>query len=261
MLTEILQIPALKTASKKAITPAVTTLYLQFNLQLHYSEISLFREAVLRCIPNQQEQEIFSNETIDKEGKKKNKFVYPLVQFRVRNGFAVLWAMQQAVPLVEKFLQQYSKQFKWGKRPFALQVQQREKENNYTVKLFNAKLRLQPVIYRLYAYIPFSNVGSTKNYTWLKENRNLPDVQKTKKMEQLLTNHLCSFIHFSGGFIPKEKIKLTILDKKPLSKIFYNGIEYAAFDLRYTVNLNLPDYIGLGNNPSHGFGWQRLEKE
>lgn len=251
----------LASATAKTVNPLVTTLYVQFNLPLNYGQISLFREEVLRCIPNDGEREVFSNETTDAAGRQKNMFRYPAIQFRVRNGLAVLWAMQNGVPLLEKFLQQYSRTFTWLHKPFNLQQVQHIKDNNYPVKAFNPKMRLLPVVYRLHTYLPFTNAGPTKNYTWLKENRNLPDTEKTKKIEQLLVNHICSFIHFGGGYIDKKKIKLVILDKVPLTKVFYNNIEYAAFDIRYTVNLNLPDYIGLGNICSHGFGWQRLEKE
>lgn len=253
--------PSTKTTSKKTIPPVITSLYVEFNLKLHESRIHFFREEVLACIPNKKEREIFSNETVDESGKQKNIMQYPMVQFRVRKGYATLWAMQAAVPAVEKFIHKYSANFKWRGQPFLLQTTKHEKDNNYTVKVFNPALHLQPVVYRLYAYIPFTNSGSSKNYDWLKDNRNLPDVEKTKKMEQLLTNHLCSFIHYSGGFIDKKKIKLCILDKMPLQKIMFKGQEYAAYNLRYTVNLNLPDYIGVGNMCSHGFGWQRLEKE
>lgn len=250
------------TATKtKTTSPLVTSLFVQLNLPISYAQISLFREAVLRTIPNDDERAIFSNETVDKEGKRKNIFRYPQVQFRARKGYAVLWAVQAGVPLVEKFLQQYSRQFAWHNKPYLLQQQHFIKDNNFTIKTFNPKLRLQPVVYRLYAYLPFTNSGQTKNYTWLKENRNLPDIEKTEKLQQLMVNHLCSFIHYTGGYIDKKKIKLAILDKAPLTKVFFNDIEYAAFDIRYTVNLTLPDYLGLGNICSHGFGWQRLEKD
>ncbi len=247
--------------SKKTISPVITSLYVEFNLKLHESQIHLFREEILACIPNKKEKEIFRNETTDETGRQKNIMQYPLVQFRVRKGYAVLWALQAGVPAVEKFIHKYSGHFKWRGQPFLLKVVNREKENKTEVKVFNPALQMQLVVYRLYAYIPFTNSGSSKNYDWLKENRNLPDIEKTKKMEQLLTNHLCSFIHYSSGFIDKKKIKLCILDKTPLQKIMFKGQEYAAYNLRYTVNLNLPDYIGLGNMHSHGFGWQRLERE
>jgi len=245
----------------KTVYPVITYACLQFNLEITPSDISLFREAVLRCIPDDAERTVFSNETVDEKGKKKNITRYPLVQFRVRDGYAAIWAMQDAVALAGKFAQEYKKHFAWRHKPYALKLMENtSQESNYPVRMFNPALTLRPVVYHLYYYIPFTNAGKNKNYDWIKNNQNLPDTAKTKKIEQLMTNHLCSFIHYADGFIPKQKIKLTILDKKLLEHVTFDGRKHMAYDIRYTVNLYLPDYIGLGNKCSHGFGWQRLEK-
>ena len=61
--------------------------------------------------------------------------------------------------------------------------------------------------------------------------------------------------------IPKQKIKLTILDKKLLEGVNFKGREHPAYEIRYTVNLNMPQFIAIGNKCSHGFGWQRQEEE
>lgn len=247
---------------KKTVYPVITYTCLQFNLKITPSEISLFREAVLRCISDDAERAIFSNETADDKGRQKNIVRYPIVQFRVRDGYAVIWAMQDAVALVGKFVREYKKHFVWRHNPFALQVMDNAsvQESNYPMRLFNPKLTIRPVVYHVYYYIPFTNAGKNKNFDWIKENKNLADTAKTRKIEELMTNHLCSFIHYAGGFIPKQKIKLTILDKKLLEHVTFDGRKHMAYDIRYTVNLYLPDFIGIGNKCSHGFGWQRLEK-
>ena len=254
--------PTVTAKPKKTAYPVITYSCLQLNLKISASEISDFREAILRCIADDEERQVFSNETTDEHGKQKNIVQYPLVQYRVRNGYAVLWAMQGAVALVEKFMEAYKSNFTWRHKPYALSIMKDASVlgSNYPVRLFNPALAIRPVVYHLYYYIPYTNAGKNKNYDWIKNNQNLPDTAKTKKLEQLMTNHLCSFLHYAGGFIPKKKIKLTILDKKPLDHVTFDGRGHIAYDIRYTVNLYLPDYIGIGNKCSHGFGWQRLEK-
>lgn len=252
------------TTSTKTLHPTINSLLIIFNLPLTNGKVHQFRQDVLNCIPDAEEREIWSNEAADKNGKAKRKDTYPLIQFRCHEHQAALFALQAGVPLVEKFLETYCNPGKKNRKPFFvnndkffLEVQYRDSKDNFIVKPFNPKLRTHPVIYRLHTWLPFSS----SNYEWWKANRNEPDTVKTKKLEQLLVSHLCTFIHYTGGFIPRQKIKLTVLDKDRLKQVIYKDIGQVAFDIRYTVNLQLPQYIGLGNHPSHGFGWQRLEKE
>lgn len=247
--------------AKKTIHPRLSTLLVVFNLPLRHAQIRLFRQAVLQGIENDAEREMFSNEAHTPGGVKRLT-TYPLIQFRQHEGYAALFALQAGVPQLEKFVQQFAHARKpqpisWKGRPFALQVVKRERENMFEVKPFNPALRPVPVVYRLHTWLPFSK----DNYNWWKENRNLPDSDKTKKLEQLLVSHLCSFIFYTGGHIPRAKIKLRILDKDRLKQVFFKDIGQVAYDIRYTVNLQLPPWIGLGNHPGQGFGWQRPETD
>src|SRR5262249_10874263 len=154
----------------------------------------------------------------------------------------------------------YSQYFQWHGRPCQLQaVPGGVGRGHYPMQLCNPATAMRQPVYRLRYYLPFTNAGNSKNYDLIKENANLPDIEKTKKLEQLLTNHLCSLIHYAGGYVPKKKIQLSILDKKPLGDIAFDGRGYKACHIRYTVNMYLPGGIGLGNKCSHGFGWQQPE--
>jgi len=254
-----------KKTTSKTVSSTVTSLWVVFNLPLHYGDIQLFREAILHCIKEDQERIIVSNEDDRKGDKEKNISTYPVVQFRCHQQKAAIFAIKQGVHIIEKFLLQYchadkrkTNPFPWNGDKWHLQDVIKEKENNFEVKLVNPKLRIKPVVYRLHAWLPFSK----DNYeNWWKPNRNLSDTEKTKKLEQILTGHLCAFIQHTGGYIPRHKFKLSILDKDRLKKIFYKEVGQVAFDIRYTVNLLLPERIGLGNHPAFGFGWQKLETE
>lgn len=248
------------TQKQKTVYPRINFILIEFNLPLRPSQIHDFREAILRCIPDEAEREIFSNEWVE-EGVRKTIVRYPLVQFRCRNGHAAIWAMQEAVPLVNKFMEQCRKKFSWQGKKLELLISQLPMESkNYPVKLLNSRVQPEPVIYRLYYYIPFSNDNKNKNYDWWKASRNRPDTEKTRKLEELMVSHICSLIHYAGGFIAKKKIKLAILDKKLLEAVSFEGQTHVAFEMRYTVNLDLPDQVAIGNKCSHGFGWQRREE-
>ena len=129
------------------------------------------------------------------------------------------------------------------------------KENKFALRVFSPKFRTETVVYRLQTWLPMNK----ENYALWKVNRKAPDIHKTAKLQEILISHICAFISASGNFIPKQRIKLIILDKDRLKKVFFKDIGVVAFDLRYTVNLELPSFIGLGNHPAFGYGWQRLE--
>jgi hypothetical protein len=251
---------------KKTITktklPAINALWLQFNLPLQHGDIKHFREAALACIPAAAGQVIVSNEEPGENGSAQRISRYPMVQFRSYRGRAAIFALQQGADVIEKFLHHYcgqgaKKSFRWQGAHFPLSVMIKEKENNCSIRLINPKLKKEWPVYKLHTWLPFNK----ENYNhWWKVNRNLPDIEKTKKLEELLVNHLCTFIHHTGGHIPKKKIKLSILDKDRLKKVFYKNEGQVAYDLRYTVNLELPPYTGLGNHPAFGFGWQKREE-
>jgi|GEM_PF-1851142 len=251
-----------KKTSLRSKLPAINALWLQFNLPLRHGDIKYFREAVLACLPATAKK-IASNEEAGENGKAKQLSRYPQIQFRSYRGRAAIFALQEGVAVMEKFIQQYAgaqskKIFHWQHAPFPLRVLIKEKENNSAVRHFNSKLRNELLVYKLHTWLPFNR----ENYeNWWKPNRNKPDTAKTKKLEELLVSHLCTLIHFTGGFIPKKKIKLSILDKDRLKKVFYKEEGQVAFDLRYTVNLELPQYIGLGNHSAFGFGWQTKEEQ
>ncbi len=245
---------------RKTTNPLINSMLAEFSLKIGPAQIHDFREAVLRCIPGGQAQEIFSNERTE-DGLKKTIVRYPKIQFRERNGHAAIWAMQEGVPLLYRFIQEYKNRFAWNGRKFDLNLVQLPAETkDFVVSTCRKKTTEHMQVQHLYYYIPFINENPNRNYDWHKASRNLPDIEKTKKLQELLTSHLCTFIHYAGGYIPKEKIKLTILDKKLLEGVTFKGRPHAAYEIRYTVNLRLPDFIAIGNKCSHGFGWQRQEE-
>lgn len=247
-------------AKRKTVNPVINSVLAEFSLRIGHNQIHDFREAVLHCIPDGPEQEVFSNERME-TGVKKTIVRYPKIQFRERNGHAAIWAMQEGVPLLYRFIQEYKSRFKWNGKKFELNlVQLPDETKNFTVNTHRQKASAPLQVFHLYYYLPFINENPNRNYDWYKASRNLPDIEKTKKLQELLTSHLCTFIHYAGGYIPKEKIKLTILDKKLLEAVTYKGRTHAAYEIRYTVNLLLPPFMALGNKCSHGFGWQRQEE-
>lgn len=240
--------------------PAISYCMVQFDLPLRHGQLPQFRESFLRGLETETEKRLVSHEYKNEEGKTIYEDRYPLIQFRCRQHRAAVYAIGEGVALLERFLHRHcpanpekARPFVWEGGKVRLQVVQLEKEHNRPLSL----IKEGPAIYRLHTWLPLNAI----NHQWWKENRNQPDVEKTKKLEQILVSHICVLIFKSGGYIARKRIKLRILDKDRLREVYYKDTGQVAFDIRFEVNLRLPPGAGLGNHPAFGFGWQRPEYE
>lgn len=80
-------------------------------------------------------------------------------------------------------------------------------------------------------------------------------ITKVKELNIKLQKHLSNELGVYLG-IALDRLDCTINDLtrvyEPLQ--FKNGHEYTAFDIRFTANVSLPEYITLGNHKAFGYG-------
>ncbi len=88
-----------------------------------------------------------------------------------------------------------------------------------------------------------------KNY---KTYRNLKIVQdKEKKLQGIIINNILSFCKFAQYRV-KEKLMVKV--KLHEVRVKLKGELLTGFSGEFTVNILLPDYIGLGKSTSRGYG-------
>jgi hypothetical protein len=76
---------------------------------------------------------------------------------------------------------------------------------------------------------------------------------KEEELERILTGNILSQAKGLDYWIDNRlKVELDFYSlKRP---VYHKGVKFHGFKGSFTVNFNLPDYLGLGKSVSHGFG-------
>ena len=227
----------------------ITTI--SFHLPLRESKIPLFKQSVLDIAGIN--QDIYNNKKTDKAGNQKNIHDYPVVQFRVYDGFATIWAINEGAKQLEKDLKKKKLQtFFWDGKERFFPVVRHFTNASETASYLSANKFMH---YRLFNYLPLSP-DSHKEYSKAKDI-----YEKISILERLIVSHLVLFSYAAGWVLkPKQILKAKLQDIKEIADGVYKKYDpqktkhYLKLDLLVKINANLPDGISIGNQKSLGYG-------
>ncbi|MEM7659705.1 MAG: CRISPR-associated endonuclease Cas6 [Bacteroidota bacterium] len=242
------------------MTP-ISTLYTQFSLPLRPGQIPAFRGAVAEAAG--WEQDLFHNHARTEvvpapqpvaEGPStepeeappvtlKDQFVYryPRIQYRVRDGKAVIWAIGEGVPALRRWLMEKEDQILIGGRKRPLLIEQL-REGSHQLRLLPKKR-----LYRLMDYQPFNG----ENYREWQQAEHL--IARIQLIERILTGNLLNIAKVAGVFV-EERIEAQLMNLRDTKTVRTHGTQRLAFNLIFQTNLDLPPSVALGRAVSHGFG-------
>lgn len=173
----------------------------------------------------------------------KTRVGYPLIIYHFIDDEFYVTGINEGAKSLETLISFYSKPFKQNGIMFSGMEKSR---NNFTETEFVVVENL--FNYSLIKWIPFHHSeGEFFN--------DLSFTQKADFLNQKLFKHLtlefCKFLH-----IPSENLKVEITDltKVYSSPVFYKNYQYRAFDINFKTNINLPEFLTLGNIQAFGFG-------
>jgi len=168
----------------------------------------------------------------------KNRYVYPLVQYKVIKNIPVLMGLSDGAKLlIDLFLK--IKKIDINRKSIEIlskNIESKTFEISETDELFE---------YR------FETLWMALNENNYKKFLNGSGEEKDKLLKTILTGNILSF--YKGiGFWVKQKILLkpTLYEKSTKFK----DQNMIAFSGSFVANVVLPDYIGLGKAVSRGFG-------
>jgi hypothetical protein len=103
-------------------------------------------------------------------------------------------------------------------------------------------------LYRIKNYLPF-NASTHKLY--LAES--LPGKMKLLEdtMKKHFRNDLFKFLEIN---VPELELKLIDILKLDQKRLSYKNHQYLPFDLVFSLNIDLPQYLALGNGKAFGYG-------
>lgn len=230
--------------------PSVKTLQISFSLPLRPSEIKQWRGAFIEMAG--WEDDIFhnhANETqTDEEGnatvvktERKYHYRYPAVQYRVRRGRAAVFATGAGLSALQKVLTKADWNLNWEGEQQTLYVED--------IKMYECVPAMldTPKLYKIYRYLPLNekNYERWNNCAGLRERIDL--------LEHLLTQHIIAYCK-SLNWFPEERVVVTLQDIIKTRTVPYHKVRLKAFDLQFTANILLPDFVGVGKGVSAGFG-------
>ena len=235
----------------------ITTI--SFNLPLRESRISLFKQSILDI--EGLDHELYNNKITDPEGHSQNLHRYPLIQYRVFEDNATIWAINDGAKQLEADLKmKVIQHFFWQGQTETFQLVRHFSHDTEACQYLGTDKYLR---YRISNYLPLSNhTGGKREMSTYDEYENARTLsEKIGIIERIIASHLVLFSYAAGWKLTKkQRLKASIADIKDISFGVYKKGEdkkekyFKKFDLIVDINARLADGIALGNQVALGYG-------
>ncbi len=212
----------------------IPTLTICFTNDIRFSELHLFRGAILSKVPA--ELVLFHNHT-----DVGFRYRYPLIQYKRIGGKAAIVCLGEGTDSIGAF---------FANADFDMRIG--ERQDHFEVEKVDAqRVLIQPweqtFTYTCRKWLPLNQ----ENFVQYQQLESL--AERADFLQKILVGNILSMCTGLGIHIEKEIIcKITSLSEMHMYK--YKGVKMAGFDIEFKTNISLPDYIGLGKGVSLGFG-------
>jgi len=210
------------------------TLIIKFDLPLRQMELPLFRGAIISSMKNA--DILFHNHDGDTF-----RYSYPLIQYKRINGKAAIICIGEGTDAIGAFFSDFRSNISIGDRKKPLVVESVKAEQTI-VQIWE-----ESFAYHLRKWIPLNqdNYATYRNLESLAEQYTM--------LEKILIGNILSFAKGLGIHFDKE-IKVKISELESIRSASIKGIKMSTFDILFKSNVSFPDFIGLGQKVSIGFG-------
>ena len=216
----------------------IETLLLTFHLPLHHKAISSWRGAFVEMAGR--DTDLLHNHN-NAEPAGGLKYRYPLVQYRVNQGMAALFAINEGIEAIQEILLTKKWELNWKDKPTRLALIC-EPEQHRQVLCFDTPQR-----YHLQQYLPFN----ADNYERWQACGSL--AEKVQLLERMIRGHVLSCL-WGLGWKGSEEIRINLQDVGQPQFLSFKTQRLLSFDLIFDSNADLPSGLGLGKAASTGFG-------
>lgn len=221
---------------------AIHTLLITFDFNIRGEEVSRWRGAFVEMAG--WDEDILHNH---EEGGE-CKYRYPLIQYRAIRGKAVIFAMGEALPIIQEILTRESLAIRWAEKEYSLPILDIRLDEYFLREIFT------PKTYTLHRWLPLHGKRYKK---WL-EMDNLVD--RVLLLEETLKKQLATFCK-QYGFDIENKLETRLQNILRTEQVYAFQTPMIMFTIEYSANILLPENIGIGRAISRGFGWQTTTKK
>ncbi len=220
----------------------IKTLFVQFDDSLASWQVPAFRGAVIEKVGR--ENLLFHQHNSD------NGLIYqyPVIQYKSIQQKPSLLCIGEGVDEIHKFFGLRNWDVTINGEKHQLKIHRLDL-NNFTINIWEKQFH-----YSIRNWLALN----AENYQRYQSTGSL--TERVALLERLLKGNILSFAKGIEWRIERE-IKLQIQELKGEKVIRYKGIPLIAFDVYFTCNIFLPNYLGLGKSASHGFGIIRQFRE
>ena len=201
----------------------VKTLIIRFKNEIAEREVEWFRGAV--GVTN------------------RNVYTYPVVQYKRIKGKAAIICVGEGEKQnrILQFVQKCPQEIRLGRRVFILEVESvEEREMEVGVLDYN-------IDYALKHWLPLDQENLLRYNTMVGD-----DEERAFLESRILKGNLHTLVEQFG--IDSGRIDCKILKLKRLKSAIFKKQRFLRFDCVFRTNLVIPDFIGIGQKPSFGYG-------
>lgn len=226
----------------------MNTLSITFDLRIRPQQIYDFRGAIIHLTGG--ENGLFHNREVLADGSVGKPLErYPKIQYRIIDGKATLWGLDEGAAALKQLSEQQLEEFEMFGVQTPLRIIHQIEDYHFQPGIS------APATYRIRHFIPLNDV---KDKEW---NALDTYTEKIKMLEQILLNELVLF-SYAVQWELSEKLQVQIKDILHQSTARYKTREgkqtiykyFKSFDIVFRVNALLPDGISLGRHKAYGYG-------
>ena len=212
----------------------IKTLEITSNLPIKFSEITLFRGAVIDSLENK--DILFHNHK--EEGF---RYSYPLIQYKRINGNAAIVCVDKGTEAIGEWFSSKNSQINLGERTVSLEIE--------SMKAYMTDVQCVDtyIYYHISNWLPLNS----ENYSIYTKSDGL--IERMEILQKVLAGNIMSFLKGVDIYL-EQQISVIITKISRESIIEYKGVKLMNFYADFKTNLWLPNHIGLGKGASSGFG-------
>lgn len=212
----------------------IKSLIVKFENEVKPWEITNFRGAVVSSMEN-------CNILFHNHKEEGLRYSYPLIQYkRIRNKASIV-CFGEGNDVISEFFTQSDLQLRIGDNIVDIKVEDIKAERTL-VQIWE-----KPLIYQLNNWLPLNE----ENYIVYKNTEGI--IERTRLLEKILLGNILSALKGLGIKI-EEEIKCSMSDVSDPKIVSFKKVKLMSFNCKFSSNISLPQYMGLGKHVSVGYG-------
>lgn len=209
-------------------------LQIQFQEEITAEELPKFRGAVIDAASR--ENILFHNHIDDNF-----RYAYPLIQYKRIGKRPAIVCLEQGTEEIHAFFSRPNTILRLGNRAISCQID-RLYLNEITLQTWDKTFE-----YKIEKWLAVKD-ENFHNYTALET-----EVERQLFLARMLTGNIMSMAKGIGWTVTAPiEVKIQHIERE--RKIQYKNTRLSAFDVTFSCNVSLPNFIGLGKSSAMGFG-------